>query len=118
MGFFSQECHSCGRSVLNPYSTTRRNGWMMEAVTVSKLGEMHIGYHDGYGRVGEAEYAIGASNTVWHRACWELVGRPMEWMGSSEHAQDQGYFFEDSDPRYDVSDPREAGLLERSSGTA
>lgn len=104
MGFFSQECTGCERSVLNPHSTTPTNAWMAEAVTISPTGSMHVGIHDGYGNVDDAEYAIGDDNTVWHRACWEQAGRPTDYRGASPHAEDQGYFFDDAD--YDIPDPR------------
>jgi hypothetical protein len=105
MGFFSQECIDCGHSVLSPYSTNEINKWMSEAVSISKDSKhVHIGTYDGYGRIDEAEDAIGDSQTVWHRACWEVAGRPFDYRGPSPRAKDQGYFFDDGD--HDMPDPR------------
>ncbi len=108
MGFFSQQCQSCKHSVLSQYSTNDINDWMRFAVTISPSGDIHTGEYDGYGSVGGAEYAIGDGNTVYHRACWEVAGKPMEYLGVSPHASDQGFFF--NDPEHDMSDPRTAAV--------
>lgn len=104
MGFFSQCCHACGHSVLSHYSTIDINDWMRFAVTISPEGDLHMGEHDGYGSVGGAEYAIGDRNTVYHRACWEVAGKPMDYQGESPYAEDQGYFFDDD--AHAMPDPR------------
>lgn len=106
MGFFSQECHGCGASILNPYSCNDINSWMTEAVAITRQGNIHTGTYDGYGRIDGAEYAIGEYNTVWHKACWEVAGKPLDYKGQSKHAQDQGYFFDDDEPKYCKTDPR------------
>lgn len=104
MGLFSQKCHDCGRSVLSPYDLPKRGAWMNEAVTISPRGEIHVGRYDGYGSVDGAEYAIGNGNTVYHKACWDVLGRPMDYQGESPHAEDQGFFYKTSD--YVTPDPR------------
>lgn len=106
MGFFSQECHGCGASIISEYAATPNNAWMSDAVAITPTGNIHTGTYDGYGRIDGAEYAIGERNTVWHKACWEIAGKPTEYAGASPNAQDQGYFFDDDDPKYDRPDPR------------
>jgi hypothetical protein len=116
MGFFSQDCASCGHPALSSMATTEVNAWMSQVVAISPpnefagrplQGEVHIGEYDGYGRVGGAEYAVGESATVWHVACWELAMKPMGWQGASRRSADQGWFFEEG--AHDLPDPRIAG---------
>jgi hypothetical protein len=103
MGFFSALCDVCDHPILNPYSVNEINGWMMEAVSISEGGDIHVGLYDGYGRIDEAD-AVGFGQTVYHKACWELLGKPLGFYGESAYAPDQGYFFDDE---HDVPDPRQ-----------
>lgn len=105
MGFFSQLCEGCGHPLLSQHACTRGiNDWMTDAVTLHPDGGSHAGAYDGYGRVGGAEEAVGYDATVYHRACWELAGKPTEWTVRSEDAPDQGYFF--GDDEHTMRDPR------------
>jgi hypothetical protein len=45
----------------------------------------------------------GHEPCLYHRACWELAGKP-EYTGPSEGSRDQGWFFDDG--AHDVLDPR------------
>lgn len=111
MGLFSQDCHRCGHPILMPGSTDGKgsvNWWMTRGVSISPHGDIHIGTYDGYGRLGGAEDAVGFDNTVYHHACWVVLGKPMEFKGPSRWSRDQGYFFEDGahsipEPRLEVS---------------
>jgi hypothetical protein len=106
MGLFSQDCIACGHPMLWKHqATTAVNEWMGDVVAISRDGEVHMGEYDGYGRVGGADHAVGLDgNTVWHRACWEEAGKPMDYRGSSRHSLDQGWFFNDED--HNMRDPR------------
>jgi hypothetical protein len=103
MGFFSYNCHECEHPLLSPQATSGRNRWMSDAVTVNKRGDIHTGEYDGYGRVGGAESAADSA-TVWHRACWERAGKPMDYCGDADNAADQGWWFEHG--QHDLPDPR------------
>lgn len=107
MGFFSQQCHECRHSILSARATNDINDWMRFAVAITPSGDIHTGEYDGYGSVGGAEMAVGDCNTVYHRACWEVAGKPMEYRGESPFADDQGWFF--NDPDHDMADPRKSG---------
>ena len=97
MGFFSWECKVCGYSLLNPYSITKETGWMCEAVALLPTGEILVGEYNGYGEVAGGEIHNSGEPEVYHRHCWELVGKPLEYTWASKYAQDQGYFFDDKD---------------------
>ena len=118
MGFFSQDCEGCGHPALSHHVTTPLNDWMRECVTIQPNGKVIIGFYDGYGTLndgeGEHEYAIGNYDpeagemydgaTVYHRACWEVAGRPTAYAGPSRDSEDQGFFFDDAD--HAMPDPR------------
>lgn len=105
MGFFSFLCKECGHPLLCVQATDKGiNDWMTQAVALTPRGGRVIGEYDGYGRVADCE---DPDNTAClHEACWEVAGKP-EWShyGSvSEHAPDQGFFFDDG--AHDLIDPR------------
>lgn len=105
MGFYSQDCHRCGHPLLSRHACTKNvNEWMTQAVSISESGNLHTGEYDGYGRIDGAEDAVGSGGTVFHRACWELAGKPTEHQGPSPDSDDQGYFFDDED--HAMLDPR------------
>jgi hypothetical protein len=122
MGFFSQECEGCHRSIIAPYVATRANAWQNEATVITASGTILGGYYDGYGNLGldpldqdgnnDPERAIArvigetgpGGPTVWHTACWQMAGSPPEYRGPSERADDQGFFIDAAD--YDYPDPR------------
>jgi hypothetical protein len=101
MGFFSQNCNGCGHPALSVYAVNGINDWMMHVVVITPTGDIISGEYDGYGRVAGADYAVGSDNTVWHKACWTVAGKPMEYRGESKYADDQGYFFDDGDHNMD-----------------
>jgi hypothetical protein len=105
MGFFSQDCKACGHPALSTMATNERNRWMNEVVVIKANGSLHAGSYDGYGRVDGGEHVIGEDATVWHRACWEVAGRPLDYQGASPYSDDQGWFFDEGD--HDMDDPRE-----------
>ncbi len=85
-----------------------------------------MGTYDGYGRIGNdghedydiLEHHMASTVSIYHRACWELLGRPMPGE-ISEYADDQGFLFEPED--YDYVEPVELKApatvaLERSHG--
>ena len=100
MGFFSWECKSdkCGNhSIIAPYGGVEGIEWMTKAVAVTSGGSVIMGDYDGYGRRGCTELMDLEDFTLWHRACWEAEGKPIEFQGQSDHANDQGFFFENSE---------------------
>lgn len=94
MGFFSQDCEECGESIISPYDIPQGLEWQNEAVCITPRGSVICGPYDGYGRVDDHEYAIEATNTVYHRFCWERAGKPTEYLGASRGSDDQGFFYE------------------------
>lgn len=109
MGFFSQNCEGCGHSILSMWSTTGINDWMQQAVAIFPSGTIVTGVYDGYGRLEDDQHviheeAVGYDNTTWHLACWRKAGSPTGYLGKSEWARDQGFFF--SDGAHDVAEPR------------
>ena len=98
MGLFSANCKRCGHPLLCKQATNDINRWMTEAVMITPEGDIHTGEYDGYGRVGGWESAMDRfpeENSVYHKACWVLVGKPLTFQGRSEHARDQGWFFDE-----------------------
>ena len=78
MGFSSWSCRGCGHPMLSGHVTNPVNRWMSDVVVMSRRGTILSGYYDGYGRVDEREipYRRGAPE-CWHRACYEVAGRPV-----------------------------------------
>ena len=92
MGFFSWNCKACGHPMLSSYVTDEHNEWMSDVVVLAEDGSVLKGEYDGYGRVGEHEYDYDEPE-AYHKACWELEGKPTEFKEASVSARDQGYFF-------------------------
>lgn len=104
MGFFSFQCKGCGNSILSPYAIGDKNAWMAEVTAVYPDGTILSGTYDGYGRIAELDddglnFAF-EDVSVWHTECWLDAGSP-GYNGCSEHADDQGYFFDDD--KYDFT---------------
>lgn len=107
MGFWSKNCmaEGCGHPLLSLAATNDANRWMSEGVAIKKNGSLHVGEYDGYGRLDDAEDALADDEvTVYHVACWELLGSPITYVGRASHAEDQGWFFDEGD--HDKVDPR------------
>lgn len=108
MGFFSANCLGCGHPLLPVCSTDEGiNTWMSQAVVLTQDGDRFVGEYDGYGRVGsccdeDGDSGVGFGAACWHRACWIQAGRP-EFTKASDHAADQGYFFDDG--AHDMLEP-------------
>jgi hypothetical protein len=113
MGFFSWNCKSkiCQhRSVISEYSETEKTAWMKDVVVITEDNQVLMGEYDGYGRVEGTDIAeYDGMMAVWHRACWELEGKSLEYDGPSDYSADQGYFFTDDQ---EMEDPREFGTAE------
>lgn len=127
MGFFSQDCESCGHPLLSAHASTKKNQWMEEVVVITHEEQVIMGFYDGYGRVTE-ERTTGWNGdqergpvgdiswetpnlgpTVWHKACWRIAGEPTDYRGSSQGSWCQGFFF---DHEHDVPEPKaEADLV-------
>jgi hypothetical protein len=111
MGLFSWNCKSCGHPALSHSATDAGiNAWMEDVVVLSKDGSRNFGKYDGYGRAGHWDYngeegddCGGGEPCLYHRACWEVAGKPA-YSSPSKSARDQGYFFSDGD--HDLLDPR------------
>ncbi len=117
MGLFSWDCVGCEHPLLKPDSTDYDvNVWMNNCVAVLKSGKKVVGFYDGYGRLTptmreavefDDSNAVSInpgtraeSPTVYHRACWELLGQPDDYAGPSQSSDDQGHFFEARAHRY------------------
>jgi len=92
MGMFSWNCLACGFSLRECRHCSEDN-WMGNAVVLTPGGSILKGGYDGYGQVG-GDYNLGhqidRKFSVYHRACWELVGKPTEYTKPSPYARDQG----------------------------
>ena len=118
MGFSSLNCLSCGHPMLSLWSRNDTNAWMSQVVVIKHDGQIVQGEYDGYGRVSATPidpgdpFVVGEERTfVWdmgelpgcyHKACWEVAGKPTEHRPST-HSEDQGYFF--NDPTHDMAEP-------------
>jgi len=106
MGFFSANCRACGHPLLSRAATTEGvNGWMRFGVVVFGNGEVHDGEYDGYGRLDGHDVHDGYlyEGSVYHEDCWKALGKPMDFVGKSDDADDQGWFFDDGD--HDMASP-------------
>lgn len=115
MGFFSWNCKVCRRSIRSPWaSQPPASAWTTEVVAVSPTITLQ-GVYDGYGRIAPTAAAATApphnhdtpnllalmdtppGASVFHRACWQLVGSP-GYVGPSSSALDQGFFLASRKP--------------------
>lgn len=102
MGMFSYDCRACGHPLLCRQATTKGvNTWMSLGIVIMSNGDIHSGEYDGYGRIGgfdsgDSGYQL-SDGSVYHRHCHEILGKPMRFVGKSQHADDQGWFFDDGD---------------------
>ncbi len=118
MGFFSEDCKRCGHPALSAMATNDVNAWMNEVVAIWPTGDLTVGPYDGYGGVNDVDYVIGAEaeygqgNTIYHRACWEVAGKPRRYGGPCRPSEDQGWFFDTG--AHDVPDPRLAARRQHS----
>ena len=97
-------CIGCQESLRSHLSTMPKSRWMTDAVLLFEDGDRVSGEYDGYGRVGAKLDPDGLRDSVfcvYHRACWEALGRPT-FVAPSARAADQGYFvgeFHPSEPK-------------------
>lgn len=111
MGFFSSNCEGCGHPLLSSWVINKINSWMEQAVIITPDGKLHAGSYDGYGSVdGGVTQPLAEPAMVWHKACWEVAGKPTEYEGESTHSEDQGYFY--NDPDHDMPEPSIARELD------
>ena len=95
MGFFSWNCKGCGESIKAPYGIPKSIAYQNECVVLEPNGTTVVGSYDGYGRVGGWEYEDGEPE-MWHHKCWEAADKP-NFSSPSSHADDQGYFYADTE---------------------
>ena len=102
---FSWDCPACGFSIRECRRCTEGN-WMGEAVVLTPGGSRVIGEYDSYGGVGGLNLADQIDDfAMYHKACWELAGKP-EFTVPSRHARDQGFCLAcHDDPYYTVPRP-------------
>jgi hypothetical protein len=90
MGMFSWECPACNFSIRDCGGCCEDN-WQGEGVVLTAGGSRIIGTYDGYGRIGGCELGEQIDDfAIYHKACWELKGKP-EFTKPSRHAADQGF---------------------------
>lgn len=89
MGFFSWECKVCGKSILAPGGPKDSLAWMTQAVGILGNGRFVAGQYDGYGSICDFQLC-DYEPAMYHRKCWEAVGKPLEFHGPSNSASDQG----------------------------
>jgi|ETNvirnome_2_300_1030623.scaffolds.fasta_scaffold04357_9 hypothetical protein len=125
MGFFSWDCRGCEHPMLSEWSINKINYWMQSVVAIESKGAVREGFYDGYGgvvpynkfhtRMGVPEDRINNSilddgyqdPECWHRACWEIAGKPTEYTEPSTYSGDQGFFFDPGD--HDMEKPKKEG---------
>ena len=104
--------------MLSVWARNETNTWMSQVVVIKHDGQIIEGEYDGYGRVSptpidpdkffdginERSFVWDAAELpgCWHKACWEVAGKPAEHRPSTR-SEDQGYFFED--PAHDLTEP-------------
>lgn len=90
MGMFSWDCLACGFSLRECRNCSEGN-WMAHGVALAPNGTRVIGYYNSYGQLGDTFNLADQMGdfSVYHKACWELVGKP-EFTKQSPHAHDQG----------------------------
>lgn len=93
MGFFSYNCHCCGKSIVNVYGRCPVTDWQTKFVLFTEHNDFYSDTYEGY---GFEDYSDGYDFTVYHKACWEHAGKP-GYLGPARYAGDQGYFFDDAD---------------------
>lgn len=89
MGFFSWECPCCRHSIRESGCVTDKSRWLSKAVAVFEGGNVATGTYDGYGRLIETGARLEGGFTLYHQACWKLLGKP-DYSGESPGARDQG----------------------------
>lgn len=94
MGFFSWECESCRVSLRSAHAT--EDPTQIQCTVILSDNSVVHGEYDGYGRINGEDIMEGKP-TCYHTTCWERAGRPTEYFGESNHAQDQGYFFDEKE---------------------
>jgi len=120
MGEFSWLCRGCGHGITSNRSVQKGdvNYWLCEAVLVFKFGNPVIGKYDGYGRIDDYEIDTDDPQDpnnvldpcLWHQACWEMAGRPTDFV-PSRRDPDQGWLHWEG--AHEAPDPR---LEEKSDG--
>lgn len=102
MGMFSYNCRACGHPLLCRNATTKGvNEWMSLGIVIMPNDDVHSGEYDGYGRMGGFDSGDSgfdlSDGSVYHKDCHKALGKPMDFVGKSQHADDQGWFFDDGD---------------------
>ena len=97
MGLFSWDCEVCGHALLSHEATQEKNGWMTDAVAIERDGSVLCGGYDGYGRLNDRELE---RPQVYHKRCWQLAGKPTEFVKESHNSNDRGWFFDDDAHNY------------------
>ena len=95
MGVFSWECKKCSLSILNNMID---NGQYSNATIILPNGSIVHGSYSGYGEVGNyklEDCVTGDKAAFYHTSCWEELGKPTEYPGPSNHAEDQGHFIDE-----------------------
>jgi len=99
MGMFSYNCRACGHPLLCAQATTKGvNSWMQHGIVIMPNGDVHSGEYDGYGRMGGYDSHGEMDNgSVYHVHCYQALERPLRYVGPSQPAEDQGWFFDEGD---------------------
>lgn len=110
MGLWSFDCLECGHPMLMPQATNEINRWMSDVVVITEDNCLLAGEYGGYGDVNGREIGDGGG-ACYHRACWEIVGKPTTAERDSRSSGDQGWFF--NDPVHDMPEPKTKEDIER-----
>lgn len=92
MGYFSWNCRHCNLSLRSPDADSEL--YLNEGVAILSNGIVLVGRYDGYGNLCDSgeQFPMGDNPDVYHNRCWNDAGRPIEFQGGSDAADDQGFF--------------------------
>ena len=111
MGFSSSNCKVCSHPMLSLYAVNDINKWMNHCVVIDQKDIVSKGYYDGYARLLSANMTsvvnydeevekvtvknmqVDQEVSSYHYDCWKTTGCPDKYLGTSEPANCQGYFF-------------------------
>jgi len=93
MGFFSWNCRGCGESMKAPYDLPMGLRWQNDVVIITEDNEVISGDYDGYGRVAGKDL-VYEKFECWHKLCHTEQGAPLTFTHTSQHSNDQGYFYD------------------------
>jgi hypothetical protein len=89
---------------------------MQQGIVIFANENIFSGEYDGYGRMGGFDSGGSgfdlSDGSVYHKDCHKALGKPMDFAGKSQHADDQGWFFDNGD--HDMASPLKDEAVKKS----